>query len=1815
MAIEQRPYAGTWRLSSTKLVQHTPDCLVYINGDTSVPGCRKCNGRIDVQKYVTQVSAEGGTGPGAASGSVTLSVPVTETDNISRDAKFIFRVGLEVHIYMRGYFPVRGMYGDLAEPSLNAELLTRGEVNERNRIREEEEAKAAAKEAARQQQLGGRPATGFPKTVEEIRGEDFPRWMIEKWSGGRGFPDAAQYQQEFGKEASDRMVMTWGTAEVLERYWRQKYPDAAVYAVKSDGASTQYMVVYNVSGQDGGAQAVPTLQTYASFKLLQKEGRLPPGATGVYIDASSQGVKGTGPDQQGFATISPDEGTDIPVLPAGSPAGIYYDNRGAGGFHPDDPGYSQWLQVINNDGTIFSPEDGNSAALYLETNGLQSVNDYLNGEWANDDYLPPVGKEVPNWNQALGQKGWTEGETPAATAEPEEPPADLSDLAGSSLLQDRGLGESGLENVMAYPYYHVFHGVVTQVQHSWSAGVMNVSLSCASMLHFWEYHRMSTNASIFGANPVNSKAKVSFEGNNFTGMHPYEILYTLHYDMVGAAGGVGWALSQKSNLTAKTEITGESLFSLNVKYWQKRFSTRMVKLRMHGATGQLFSAAQAAYISRLNARTLTRLIRRRYANPTTKKSSGRRILSSSTALGLTNKQRRKMLVARGELDEEEAAGAQGAGYEDLVIAQKTRQTKTSGGKYDLNMAEMIAFVPDLGNYGDVQMFEASYESKLDIANKVCEVTGFEFYQDVDGDFVFKPPMYNMDTSSSRVYRIEDIDIISISFTETEPQVTYMTAKNAHFKNLHGTGLDNEWGLRGQYIDYRLVAQFGWRPGDWETSYFSDSKSMFFACVNRMDLLNAPSKKASVTIPIRPEIRPGYPVYIPYLDAFYYCTQLNHSYQTASSCTTSLELTAKRAKFFPPGDPSKNGIEAVDLKRTFLPPRPLQVLDNNGQPKMAGMPNVVMALDPREINPLFFVVGADLDDVSNPDTLASLVKMAIDMNIIQPKYHLPGDENAVVYTIGVVGGTKQDGEAKQDEMHFIFDRIDFQGSPPTDLYLKDPKGVPRLETGAKAYTKKLKKQGQYYAKRAEITATYKRSIEDTDSRINDIDTQLNGLSSRAEGLGSVEDKKKPAELVAIEKKIARLTKQKEKLEARIQRLETKSKEASAKVDTAKNQIEQELQKNPALGILIELIKLVGREHLAEHPEIQGLQSTHNYLDMLSDKKAIFSNGTQPGAYRYYSASHPDKGQQGQPVVEYYKGNSRRKTRTINLEKPSLDPAWRGHRVRGFVPTKQVISRFDDVPPPEAQVSDPRVKGQTGTEVVHGIRVLTNNPAKSARRGEVLPTSEIRELMFSVQFSELRRRRNSSKPQVRIRVAKSFRKQVRKAFREKGKAPKGTDSVESLMGPLWDEAWKVVVQGSEEARKGREEIPVLQPAPFPVQMKYNIDKVDSSMPLEEFNVKGGKGDEGLAQLRSPHHERWSFKTITYRAADQLTTQLRGELNKRVGEWYYTVLDLSDKAEAQLRFGVISAYIQNLFGGASTAKGNALESKLVKRTDFIYSPVFPVSDNAGYEVVGSYRYGRDVDIEPDGAFDVLHRQDPFAMLDKKTVEDIVDAIARRRAITVRSETVVKSPDGRTVKRVKRRKNKGSAALTDLERRVLSALQKNMSDQDIIDLGLATRNTKDPNLLEFDLRNWFSDGSREGIAKLPLINAAYSLADLTYLTSKPVCDCRAMEAGILLEGSGRQDFLRLSASDSDVGTETDNITQFAAAEAAVSAASWKQNQDALRGAVLDRAGSTLLESFQDAVSQFGNVEQRQQAAVSNLDFQAAQAQAAAEQIDEGGG
>jgi hypothetical protein len=499
-----------------------------------------------------------------------------------------------------------------------------------------------------------------------------------------------------------------------------------------------------------------------------------------------------------------------------------------------------------------------------------------------------------------------------------------------------GRGEEGFSSdvegfdptkVPVYPYYQVFRGVVTEVSHEYNAGNYTVSMSCSDFLHFWSNLKVATNGSLFGTRPDNSNVQVYLSGHRFTNCSPHSIIYSLFRIGFGSAGGVEFTMGRKTNIASVSDYSGETLSKMAGLNQERLFNSRNVNLRMYGMDGTLYNGFTQAYLGAFGSAENASVAED--ALTTLSPTNDRDAFGNTQAMKLNSR-----LFGFNELSAIAAVG-----------------TSDPDNPATINVLQMAAFQNDVTQWGNVNQFETEYMTKLEIAQQVCEITGFEFYQDVDGDIVFKPAFYNMDTKDDPVYVIEDRDLISLTESDREPEATYIKGTGSHFQNFQGTGTEGWLGVAGMYADYRLIADFGWREETFECAYLTNAMAIYTSCMNRLDLVNAGRRSADISIPLRPELRPGYPVYIESVGAYYYIESMNHSFQFGGQCTTQITGPAKRAKFHAPGNSgSPITIDSIQLDNPYLPATPLATEGGDeGPPRYIGFPNVVLALDPEYLN--------------------------------------------------------------------------------------------------------------------------------------------------------------------------------------------------------------------------------------------------------------------------------------------------------------------------------------------------------------------------------------------------------------------------------------------------------------------------------------------------------------------------------------------------------------------------------------------------------------------------------------------------------------------------------------------------------------------------------------------------------------------------------------------------------------------------------------------------------------------------------------------------
>jgi hypothetical protein len=391
-------------------------------------------------------------------------------------------------------------------------------------------------------------------------------------------------------------------------------------------------------------------------------------------------------------------------------------------------------------------------------------------------------------------------------------------------------------------YYPVFWGIVTSISESYSGGEQTVSLSCNDILYWWEIQQISINPSWL-ASRADQQLNFNLEGNFFAGKNPFSIMYTLARQVYGDSMNMNNLSLANQDVRSEAPSGDESRRLM--AYWSARWGRIANSLRMYGPTGQVLQGDLLSFA----------------IDP-------KRFLNSK----------------KGQ-----------AAKRDPTFYEPFQQG-------DVDFTDIHPFALIFSQLGNVQLTSSEFETKLNVANQIKDVIGYEFFMDATGELIFKPPFYNLDVRPNfPVSWIRDIDVINWSFAENPPDVTFIEATGFRFKNQQ-VGLSEEVQPKATYVDYRLVQKFGWKPGSFSSNYIGSDelggpRALFYHLVDILDQQNARVNNGSVSIPLRPEMRLGYPVYIEGKDAYYYVDSIQHSFSYGSRCTTTLSLMARRQKFY------------------------------------------------------------------------------------------------------------------------------------------------------------------------------------------------------------------------------------------------------------------------------------------------------------------------------------------------------------------------------------------------------------------------------------------------------------------------------------------------------------------------------------------------------------------------------------------------------------------------------------------------------------------------------------------------------------------------------------------------------------------------------------------------------------------------------------------------------------------------------------------------------------------------------------------------------
>jgi len=223
--------------------------------------------------------------------------------------------------------------------------------------------------------------------------------------------------------------------------------------------------------------------------------------------------------------------------------------------------------------------------------------------------------------------------------------------------------------------------------------------------------------------------------------------------------------------------------------------------------------------------------------------------------------------------------------EELTDPSTARQMFFTAGKVkiqepsDAEIRKIEHYKPYVTTYGgNAPHFQTEYKDRRQICQEVAKIMDFEFFADPDGIIHFKQPNYDnyhiLNAEHPEWYIIDSESMRSFSLSEDDGQlITYIRA----------TGMEDYIGtveVAGMYVEavnYSLIDTYGIRIYDVTSPLVSNPEDCKVYAKSIMRRINSDMVSAQVDIDLRPQLRAGYPVYIPELNRIFYVKEITHSF--------------------------------------------------------------------------------------------------------------------------------------------------------------------------------------------------------------------------------------------------------------------------------------------------------------------------------------------------------------------------------------------------------------------------------------------------------------------------------------------------------------------------------------------------------------------------------------------------------------------------------------------------------------------------------------------------------------------------------------------------------------------------------------------------------------------------------------------------------------------------------------------------------------------------------------------------------------------------
>jgi|SRR5271157_332821 len=430
-------------------------------------------------------------------------------------------------------------------------------------------------------------------------------------------------------------------------------------------------------------------------------------------------------------------------------------------------------------------------------------------------------------------------------------------------------------------YYRVFKGLISNVTHTDTGTALQISVGLIGTLHFLDLMYVDLAPAILRNSP---SGPVPMQTNTFK-MNPYQALADTFLRAVTPAGFQLNSIQQDA-LDGKSDWS-EAVSARYINRWQFILTNIMRDVRILGY--------DLGAVEKFDPQTLPST----YTNAPDD-AAGKMTPSARTS---KNSQMPNMSIAE-------------------QVADK-----------DFYVTVMRKYLPDQ-QVGQIALLNGKIISRLERIRTLVNLIAYEGYQDLDGAIIFKPPFYNLDvtdgnlgmaastgstgsgtsgatSAASYIRKGANPFVVYLSEIESESETedeggiraTRMTIQPDWLPDYH-FGSSNTILPVAEHIDMPKLSKFGLREQPARQLPFlgeGDKFAMYTYAVSELNRANRSYRTYSLTIPIRPELRLGFPMYIPHRDMYGYIKTIGISYQQAGAATMHVVLDTIRKRPLLPGN--------------------------------------------------------------------------------------------------------------------------------------------------------------------------------------------------------------------------------------------------------------------------------------------------------------------------------------------------------------------------------------------------------------------------------------------------------------------------------------------------------------------------------------------------------------------------------------------------------------------------------------------------------------------------------------------------------------------------------------------------------------------------------------------------------------------------------------------------------------------------------------------------------------------------------------------------